>query len=184
MKGVIFTEFVDYMTDRYGLPVTNDVIDESDLPSRGAYTAVGDYDVQEFERMLARLSEQTITPPSMLMREYGYRLFFQLADIYPHYASGSDPFDLLASANEYINVEVRKLYPDAVLPELTHRMLSSSQMLVVYKCKQGLGDLIEGLIQGCFDYYRQEAIISREDLSAGMGTHIRFTIRKLGPMES
>lgn len=184
MKGVVFTEFVDYMTDRYGLAVTNDVIDSSHLASQGAYTAVGDYEVEEFERMLSRLSEQTIMPPSMLLREYGYRLFFQLADIYPQYAAGHDPFDLLASADEYLNIEVRKLYPDAVLPELTHRMLSSTQMLLVYKSQHGLGDLIEGLIQGCFDFYREEAIISREDQSGGMGTHLRFTIRKLGPVES
>lgn len=180
MKGVIFTEFVDYVTERYGLETANGVIDSCGLASGGAYTAVGDYDAGELDQMLIRLSELNVTPLSMLMRDFGHKLFFALADQYPRYVVGADAFDLLASINEHIHVEVRKLYPDAVLPEFTHRMLGPGQMLLVYKSKHGMADLIEGLIQGCFDYFNEEAIISRQDLSGGMGAHVRFTLRRIG----
>lgn len=179
MKGVIFTEFVDFVTEEYGLMTADHMIEQADLPSKGIYTAVGLYDVRELEMMACRLSELTATPVPMIMRNYGYKLFFTLADQYPAYAAVGDAFELLASLHEHVHVEIRKLYPKAELPEFTHRMLGPSQMLLVYKSKNGLADLVEGFITGCFDYYRDDAIVSRQDLSGGMGTHVRFTLRRL-----
>ena len=39
MKGIVFTEFLDFVADRYGEDTVDDIIDASELPSAGAYTA-------------------------------------------------------------------------------------------------------------------------------------------------
>ena len=44
MKGVIFTEFLGMVADRFSEDMVDDIIEASDLPSGGAYTAVGIYD--------------------------------------------------------------------------------------------------------------------------------------------
>lgn len=44
MKGIIFTEFLEMVEDRFSPEIADRIIEASDLPSRGVYTAVGTYD--------------------------------------------------------------------------------------------------------------------------------------------
>ena len=41
MKGIIFTEFIEMVEDKFGFEVADNIITNSNLPSGGAYTAVG-----------------------------------------------------------------------------------------------------------------------------------------------
>ena len=51
MKGVVFTEFVEFAEEEFGLGVADDMISRCTLPSGGAYTAIGTYDHRELVQM-------------------------------------------------------------------------------------------------------------------------------------
>jgi len=50
MKGIIFTEFLEMVEDRFSPEIADRIIEAADLPSGGAYTAIGTYDASGEER--------------------------------------------------------------------------------------------------------------------------------------
>ena len=62
MKGMIFCEFLEMVEGSFGLAVMDEMVESSELPSGGIYTAVGTYDHQELITMVIRLSQITETP--------------------------------------------------------------------------------------------------------------------------
>ena len=54
MKGIVFTEFLEMVEAQFGLDTVDAIIENSDLPSRGAYTAVG----TDMEKMGKAISSQ------------------------------------------------------------------------------------------------------------------------------
>ena len=41
MKGIIFTEFLDLVEEKFGLEMVDKIIEQSNLDSGGIYTSVG-----------------------------------------------------------------------------------------------------------------------------------------------
>ena len=41
MKGIIFTEFMQMVEDRFSIEVAEEIIDAATLPSGGSYTSLG-----------------------------------------------------------------------------------------------------------------------------------------------
>jgi hypothetical protein len=56
MKGVVFTEFLEMVEGRFGLAMADRIIEAAQLPSSGAYTAVGTYDYTEMVHLVNALS--------------------------------------------------------------------------------------------------------------------------------
>ena len=50
MKGLVFTTFYAHVEERYGVDILEDIIEDADLPNKGAFTSVGTY---PFEDMVA-----------------------------------------------------------------------------------------------------------------------------------
>jgi len=59
MKGIVFSEFLNMVDERFSIEMSERLIDGVNLPSRGAYTTVGTYDAQEIVDLVAKLSEIT-----------------------------------------------------------------------------------------------------------------------------
>ena len=72
---------------------------------------------------------------------------------------------------------MKKLYPDAELPVFQHD-LDPDRMVFVYSSKRPFGDLAEGLIRGCIDYFGESITLVREDLPCEGGAHARFTLTR------
>ena len=53
MKGIVFTEFLEMVEDRFSLDMVDDLIDDCDLPSGGVYTAVGTYSHEEIVALVS-----------------------------------------------------------------------------------------------------------------------------------
>jgi len=43
MKGMVFTEFMDMVEEVLSADILEDIIEKSELPNDGAYTALGTY---------------------------------------------------------------------------------------------------------------------------------------------
>lgn len=177
MKGLVFTEFVEFMEGTFGLELADRVIQESELPSGGAYTTVATYDHGEMVAMLRTLARRTRRPPAELLRSFGRRLFGQLAGAYPELVGGQrSPLAFLQTVETHIHAEVRKLYPDAELPTFECNADGPGRLVLVYRSARGLADLALGMIEGCAAHFGQELEVREEDLSGGARTHVRFTL--------
>ncbi|HBR92854.1 MAG TPA: hypothetical protein DEA90_01670, partial [Opitutae bacterium] len=67
MKGMVFTNFLEMVEERYGIDMVDTIIDASDLPSNGAYTAVGTYPHTEMVSLLISLEKETGVTVSELL---------------------------------------------------------------------------------------------------------------------
>lgn len=176
MKGIVFTEFMDMVEQTWGYDMVDDMIDAAELPSGGAYTAVGTYAHSELVSMVVQLSEMTQTDIPTLLFLYGKHLFSRFAAGYGHFFEGIDnTLDFLERIENYIHVEVRKLYPDAELPTFDSTRHAPTQLELVYRSERGFAHFAHGLIHGCIEHYNEEFDVNFEIVD-GVGKHARFML--------
>ena len=148
MKGVVFVEFLSFVAEQYGEDTVDDIIDSSQVPSGGAYTAVGTYDHAEMIALCGALAARINEPTANIIRGFGSHLSGAFARTYPTFFGAASYFDFLESIDAHIHVEVRKLYPDAELPSFKVKERTSTQLLLEYRSPRRLGHLAEGLLLG------------------------------------
>lgn len=179
MKGVIFTEFLDMVEEKFSLEMVDQIIEGSDLPSGGAYTAVGTYDHREIFTLIVQLHKATAIPISDLMTVYGEHLFTRFVKGYPDFFKRVDgAFSFLESVHGYIHKEVLKLYPDAELPAFETERVDESTLTMLYRSQRRMAPFGLGLIKGCMDHFKEPADIDMKSLDDS-GTEVLFTIRKI-----
>ncbi len=180
MKGVVFSELLNFVAEQFSPEMVDDIIDASDLPSEGAYTAVGTYDHQEVVQLVSALGRFSGLPVTDLVMSFGRHLFGVFVKNHPSCLAGEDStFPFLVAVEKIIHVEVRKLYPDAELPTFQYECPDPNTMFMTYRSKRAFGDLAEGLIRGCIDHFGDSITLEREDLHPGDGTVVRFLLNRV-----
>jgi hypothetical protein len=181
MKGVVFTEFLEMVEDRFSPETADRIIETAELPSGGIYTTVGTYDHREMIQLVSRLSEETGMPATELVRSFGVHLFGRFHTMFPKYFENvTSAFDFLQRVDHYIHVEVAKLYPDAELPSFECDASDPGRLHLTYRSSRPFAALAEGLIRGCIAHYGEAVDIGIEDLSDGTGRAARFVLTKRG----
>ncbi|GGD41543.1 heme NO-binding domain-containing protein [Muriicola marianensis] len=180
MKGIVFTEFLEMVEETFGLEVTEQIIEESSLPSEGIYTSVGTYDFNEMVSLLTNLSKTVDIPANKLLHTFGLYLFDSLGRAHPDIIqSYKSPLALLMSIEDHIHVHVKKLYPDAELPTFTIVEKTDNSLSMIYNSSRGLYCLAQGLMEKCFIHFNGSARISYELLKED-GTQVKFDILQHG----
>lgn len=168
MKGVVFTEFFGMVEAAFSADMVDDLIDATEPPSGGAYTAVGTYDHTEIVAMVAELSRRTGTPIPDLLRAFGRHLFGRFHALYPVFFEGMDStLAFLDSIEQVIHAEVRKLHPDAELPRFETEHRDDERMVLVYRSPRHMEDLAAGLIDGCAAHFGDTVEVVREHRDGG-----------------
>lgn len=180
MKGLVFTELLDFVAASYGEDIVDDIIDDCCLPSDGAYTSVGTYDHAEMQALIAALARRTGTPATDILQQFGRHLGHRFVELFPDFfANRACLFDFLDSVESYIHAEVHKLYPDAEFPSLRTRARHESQLELDYCSCRPLAALAEGLILGASDYYREPVRVAQRRHEDANGGFVRFTIQRV-----
>lgn len=178
MKGLVFREFLGMVEDEFGYETVDTIIEKSKVPSKGVYTTVGTYKVEEMFALLGELSREKAIPADKLLYVFGKYIFSVFKKLYPHFFENkTNSFDLLSEVEDTIHVEVLKLYPEAELPSFEVKQVSSKEMTMVYRSKRRMSDFAEGLIAGCLEYFKEEATIRKEMIEKD-GSVVLFTIVK------
>jgi hypothetical protein len=178
MKGLIFTEFMEMVEDKFGFEVSDKIISNANLPSNGIYTAVGTYDFDEMLSLIVNLHKETKIEVPVLVQTFGEYLFGRFVVLYAHFLDNKPTsFDFLDNLEEYIHAEVLKLYPDAQLPHIESSRPKEGQMLLVYHSVRKLSDLAMGLLKGCFAHYNENISIERKFLKED-GSVVEFLLTK------
>jgi len=75
MKGIVFTEFLELVENKFGLEMLDAIIEASNLESEGVYTRIGTYNFSEMLSLLTNLSERTSISIDDLLLVYGEHFF-------------------------------------------------------------------------------------------------------------
>lgn len=178
MKGIVFTEFLDLVEDKFGLEMVDKIINQSQLESEGAYTSVGTYKFSEMLQLLQHLSKNTNIPIDDLLLVYAEHFFSVLESSYPGLiATYSDPIEMLASIENHIHVEVRKIYPDAELPTFEVLEKTDNSLIMIYKSSRAMHHFGLGLMNKTFEHFNATATIELEKIKED-GTEVKFLINK------
>ncbi len=179
MKGVVFTEFLEMVEDNFSPNIADQIVEASDLPSGGIYTAVGTYDHQEIVTLVQNLSAETNIGIDQLLHAFGKHLFGRFVEGYPAFFDGQqNAFQFLQSVEEYIHVEVKKLYPDAELPSIIASLEAPNHLKIVYRSDRNMGDLAHGLIEGCIKHFDEAIDIRRSYATVETGHQTEFDLRR------
>lgn len=178
MKGMVFTEFLEMVEEKFGYDTVDAILEKTELPSGGNYTAVGTYDHSEIVALVVQLSEHSGIDISTLLYTFGKHLFGQFATGYHHFfAQSTDSFDFLSGIENYIHVEVRKLYPDAELPTFEIERISDRQLRMLYTSERRMADFAEGLIHGCGEHFKEDLQVERASVQED-GKIVEFMISR------
>ena len=112
MKGIVFTEFLEMVEDRFSLDMVDDLIDDCDLPSGGVYTAVGTYSHEEIVALVSALSQRSSIPVPQLLKVFGEHLFGQFAKNYSvFFANVTNALDFLHGIEDVIHADEEGKHP-------------------------------------------------------------------------
>jgi len=149
MQGTIYTTFSDMIIDKMGMEQWNELLEESNLPSKGVYTSGQVYDDSELIKMVVVLSGKTGVAVERLVEAFGQFLFDKLYS--------SSPVDIsmlgnlktfLLAIDQHIHVEVKRVHPNAYLPTFDYEETEQGELIMYYSSKRKLCHLSIGLIQG------------------------------------
>ncbi|WP_055434817.1 heme NO-binding domain-containing protein [Lacinutrix algicola] len=178
MKGIVFTEFLELVEDKFGLEMVDNIITNSKLESEGIYTAVGTYSFSEMLQLLQHLSENTGISIDNLLLVYAEHFFSVIEKSYPGLlATYKDPIEMISSIENHIHVEVRKIYPDAELPTFEVVEKTENSLVMIYTSSRAMHHFGLGLMNKTFEHFNSTAKIELEKIKED-GTEVRFIIHK------
>lgn len=160
MKGLVFVELIKMAETMLGEATVDDVLSKLDIPSGGSYTSVGYYSCDELIKLVNAFSEISDIARPELERVFGHWVMDAFKKGYPaQFENHQTAFEMLASIENQIHVEVRKLYPDAELPSLTTTTESDKLMKIEYQSSRPLAHFCLGLVERCIDLYGETASV-------------------------
>lgn len=177
MKGMMFTELLEFVEAQFGMDTVDEIIDRSGVT--GAYTQAGNYPHEEIVQLVVALGEVSGVAVDELQVVFGRHLFGRIAAIY---GDMRDEFttatELIARVDNVIHPNVQKLYPDAKLPTFTEVEHTDEVLVIDYLSDRPLAPLAKGLMFGAGDYYDEEIDVAIETLPEGSNARARFTITR------
>lgn len=178
MKGIVFTEFLDFVQAVHDADMVDDIIDDAHLPHGGSFTSVGTYPFTEMQALVVALSLRTKTSAPDLLKLFGDHLCRRFVIKYPEFfTSQTCLFDFLESVDRHIHVEVHKLYPDAELPTFRTSGREEHSLSLDYASCRPLEALAEGMIRAAADYFGEPIAITRSQIEESDEKRTRFAIR-------
>ncbi|MUK43849.1 guanylate cyclase [Aliivibrio fischeri] len=176
MKGIIFSEFLELVEDKFGLNVCQQMLDEND--DEGAYTAVGTYDHKHLVKLIISLSKVTGVSIEDLQQVYGKSVFLTLFQSMPGLdGQALTTFDFIRQVESYIHLEVKKLYAEANPPRFKFISSTETEMVMDYISARCFSHVCFGLILGCAEHFNESIDIQMTPILDD-GSQVRFTLTK------
>lgn len=176
MRGLIFTELFELIEEQFGFEALDEIILGAKLPNDGAYAATGNYPFSELLSIVTQLHHYTKLPIERLLETFGEYLFKKLLASHPQFDSSMDILSFLENVENYIHIEVKKLYPDAELPKFEPILKTENTFSFYYISSKQLHYLAKGLILGASHHFAQPLQIEMAPQEDG---RVLFTLSSL-----
>ncbi|MFY8132172.1 MAG: heme NO-binding domain-containing protein [Bacteroidia bacterium] len=180
MKGIVFTELMEMVESQFGIEMVDRIIQPQELVSKGVFTSVGTYPFSDLVSILGHLSQATGAGIPELEKAFGQYLAGRFSKLYlPFFQRVNSVFELLNEVDSYIHIEVKKLYPDAELPQFDTIKMDSAHIEMIYRSQRKMFPFAEGLIDASATYYQQKVKIKVLEWNHD-GAEVRFLVESLG----
>jgi len=179
MKGIILSEFIEFIEQKLGDDTAQKIIDNSNLESDGAYSRVGLYDYQELIQLLTQTVAETETEASVLLESFSDHLFMVFKRDYSLFFDGvGTAAEMLKQIDDHIHVEVQKLYPDAELPSFNYTQ-DGSILTLSYQSPRPLALVAHALVGACLKFFGDNEELLSSDIAEDQKS-AHFTIQTGG----
>lgn len=177
MKGIVFTELIEFVEDQFGYTMADVMLEASMLDHKGAYTQGGNYPYEELVAIVMRLSEHVDLSIETLIEVYARHLFIRIVALYPRITEGfQSVLEFISVVDTFIHPEVKKLYPEAELPTFHLISLEEKCLIIDYHSSKPLYQMAVGLMLGASDYFKQTIDVEYEINSVSDESNARFTV--------
>ncbi|MBX2880203.1 MAG: heme NO-binding domain-containing protein [Granulosicoccus sp.] len=162
MKGVVFNLLSEMVEEKFGLEVWDALLETTGQD--GVYVSTETYPDENIFALVGAASEKSGIPANDLVKAFGEYMF-------PHFYRQNPAFfkpdmslkEFLLSVDRVIHVEVRKLHPDAGLPEFEYEDEHDQELTMLYSSPRKLCMLAEGLIAGAATHFDTEYTLSHNE---------------------
>ncbi len=157
MKGFVFNVLNKMVEEKLGIEAWDQMVNQLSSDSAGVYTSGGTYPDKEFLDLVSDLSERLQTPVAELVRNFGKYALHEMKKQYAiFFEKHSDAKSFLLSIDQVVHVEVKKLYPEAKLPEFLYEDRSPNELVMIYHSERKMCHFAEGLIEGTGEFFGEE----------------------------
>jgi hypothetical protein len=179
MRGLLFTEFLEFVEQRFGPARVEAALDAVEAEHGGAYTAIDNYPARELYELLANVAQAEQADPDALLVEYGRYLFDVFLEGHPDYFGAlTSTAQLMERVEDHIHIEVKKLHPDAKPPRF--RVESGEGGWVVrYYSHRPLHAVAHGLMEASGKHFDEPLRIVREVADGAQDLQAVFRLLKL-----
>lgn len=162
MKGVVFNYLTEMVEEVFGLETWDKILQQSG--SDGIYVATETYSDEELMRLVTAAHELSGIPVNDLVRKFGEYTLPKFQQSNPQFF-GEDMTlkSFLLTVDRIIHVEVRKLHPDAMLPQFDYKDESDNELTMYYNSPRKLCYLAEGLIAGAATHFNTKYTLDHKD---------------------
>ncbi len=165
MKGLLFCEFIEFLENQVGEDEAQEIIDSAELASEGAYSRVGFYDYQELIQLLVKAASYTGNDAGDLLQAFANHLFTVFHRDYGVFFEGVDnAVSMLKTIDDHIHVEVKKLYPDAELPQFVYDE-NGDELRLSYQSPRPLAGVAHALVNACLQFYENKQTLTHYEIS-------------------
>ncbi|MDQ8200945.1 heme NO-binding domain-containing protein [Pelagicoccus enzymogenes] len=180
MKGIIFTEFLEMVEERFGIEILDELTTHKGKGCPMSFTSVGNYPHQDLVGMVTVLSKRTGIDLNDLLTTFGRHLYSMFQKKFPHFLEHhTDPLDILEGIETVIHTEVRKLYPEARLPHFECERPDKDTLIMSYSSNRPFAGVADGLIHGCIESFGETVAVDRQDHEVESGSASTFTLKRI-----
>lgn len=179
MRGLVFTELIEFVEEALGHNVSDKMIKEAKLDNNGVFTQGGSYEFDDLVKLVVSLSNITGKEVGELLYVFGEHMFERLVLLYgKEIDSKGSSIEFIDNVENVIHVEVRKLYPDAELPIFQTIEKGKDHLVIIYISNKRLEEFAHGLIDGCAKYFGELLDITYKTVDED-SHKVKFIIEKI-----
>lgn len=161
MKGVVFNLLNELVEEKFGFVAWEQMLDAAD--SDGVFVEAETYPDELVVKLVGAAHELTGVSVPDLLRTFGEFMAPAFARDYPVFFEAQETLKaFLLTVDRVIHVEVRKLYPEAHLPEFDYKDESDKSLTMYYRSPRKLCYLAEGLIAGCSKHFDESYTLTHD----------------------
>lgn len=154
MKGIVFNILNEMVEEKFGMEAWDGLLQTTDLD--GIYVATETYPDEELLALVGAAESATGIDATTLVRTFGEYMVPKFAASYPvFFENQTNLKSFLLTVDQVIHTEVRKLYPEAGLPEFDYQDPDDNELVMIYRSPRKLCALAEGLIAGSANHFEQ-----------------------------
>jgi len=178
MKGAVFNLLNELVEEKFGFSAWETMLQETGCD--GVFVSSQTYEDGLLFELVGAAHKLTEIPVWDLVHTFGQYMAPAFARDYPVFFENQKSLkSFLLTVDRTIHVEVRKLYPEAHLPEFDYKDEADDELTMIYRSPRKLCALAEGLIQGSAEYFDERYELKHDVCMHQGADHCELQLRFL-----